>query len=358
MKSRHNRHKRKRSTKVGLSPGTLVHVGEQRSESVRIQIIDYNPSEVREIEAKSPQDCFPLRDQATVTWINVEGLHELEVIEQIGRHLNLHPLTLEDIVNTEQRPKLEEFEDYIFIVLRMFQFEPQSTELKSEQLSLILGRGFVLSFQERPGDIFDPVRQRIRSGKGTIRNMKADYLAYALLDSIVDNYFAVLEGLGERLQDLEDELVSNPTLETLQLIHKMKREVIFLRKSVWPLREVVSSLLRGESNLVEKRILIFLRDVYDHTVQVIETVEVHRDMLTGVLDIYLSGASNRLSEVMKILTIIATIFIPLTFIAGIYGMNFAYMPELQSRWGYPLVWLVMVVVAAAMLVYFRRKKWL
>ena len=293
-----------------------------------------------------------------MTWINIDGIHEVNIIEKIGKHFDLHPLIMEDIVNTEQRPKMEDFGHYVYVVLRMLYFDEEAHEVKGEQVSLILGENFVISFQEKEGDIFNPIRERIRNNKGRIRKMGADYLAYSLLDTIVDNYFTILEKLGDRIEEMEERLVSDPRPETLQEIHKLKREMIFLRKSVWPLREVINGLERGESSLVHKASRIYLRDVYDHTIQVIDTVETFRDMLSGMHDTYLSSISNRMNEIMKVLTIIATIFIPLTFIAGIYGMNFKFMPELEWRWAYFIVWLVIVIVAISMIFFFRRKKWL
>jgi magnesium transporter len=349
---------KKRSKKAGLPPGTLVHIGEQKAEEVRITVIDYDEARFQEKEIKTVEECFLFKDKPTVTWINVDAIHQVEVLELLGECFGLHPLVLEDILNTDQRPKLEDFSDYIFVVLKTFSYNDQSDELEPEQISLILGPSFVLSFQERAGDVFDPIRERIRNGKGRIRRMGADYLSYCLLDSIVDHYFVVLEQVGEEVEFLEEELVTNPTPETLQTIHNLKRDMIFLRKSVWPLREVIGALERGELSLIRESTGIYLRDVYDHTIQVVDTIETFRDMISGMLDIYLSSVSNRMNEVMKVLTIIATIFIPLTLIAGIYGMNFQYMPELGWRWGYPVVWLVMLVIGVLMLVYFRRKKWL
>ena len=349
---------KKRSRKAGLPPGTLVHIGEQKAEQVRITVIDYDEARFQEEEIETVEECFLFKDKPTVTWINVDGIHEIEVLELLGDCFGLHPLVLEDILNTDQRPKLEDFGDYLFVVLKTFSYNDQSDEVESEQISLVLGPSFVMSFQERAGDVFNPIRERIRSNKGRIRRMGADYLAYSLLDSIVDSYFIVLEQVGEQVEFLEEELVTNPTPETLQTIHNLKREMIFLRKSVWPLREVIGALERGESSLIREPTWIYLRDVYDHTIQVIDTIETFRDMISGMLDIYLSSVSNRMNEVMKVLTIIATIFIPLTLVAGIYGMNFQYMPELGWRWGYPVVWLVMLAIGVVMLVYFRRKKWL
>ena len=349
---------KRRSAKTGLPPGSLVHVGEERVGEVKVTLVAYDEAHFREEEIKTVVTCFPLEDRPTVTWINVDGIHQVAVLEQLGDRLALHPLVLEDILNTGQRPKLEDFDDYLFVVLKVFRYDDQSGEMEGEQISLILGPNYVVSFQEKPGDVFDPIRERIRSSKGRIRKMGADYLAYALIDALVDHYFVVLEQVEERVEFLEEELVTNPTPETLQTIHNLKRDMIFLRKSVWPLREVIGGLERGEPLLIGESIVVYLRDVYDHTIQVIDTIETFRDMISGMLDIYLSSVSNRMNEVMKVLTIIATIFIPLTLIAGIYGMNFQYMPELGWRWGYPTVWLIMLVIGALMLVYFRRKRWL
>lgn len=320
--------------------------------------MDYDETHIEESEVKSAEECFPFRDKPTVTWINVDGIHQVDLIAKLGEHFKLHPLILEDILNTGQRPKLEDYGDYLFIVLKMLAYDEQRAAVHTEQLSIILGKTHVLSFQEQEGDSFDPIRERIRNGKGRIRKMGADYLAYALVDAIVDHYFVILEKIGERLEVLEEELVTDPRSETLTAVHRLKREMILLRKSVWPLRELISSLERGESELVRKATHVFLRDVYDHTIQVIDTIETYRDMLSGMLDLYLSTISNKMNAVMKVLTIIATIFIPLTFVAGIYGMNFEFMPELHWRWGYPVVLILMLGCGIAMLYYFRKKNWL
>jgi len=349
---------KKRSEKTGLSPGTLVHVGERKAEKVRIKILDYDEAQFEEKEAKTVEECFPFKDKPSVTWINIDGLHEVELVEKLGNHFGLHPLLLEDILNTEQRPKMEDFGDYIFIVLKMLYYDEKGNDIEAEQVSMILGSNFVISFKESEGDVFDPVRDRIRKKKGRIRKAGADYLAYALLDTIVDNYFIILENVGERMEDTEQQLATNPTSETLQFIHELKKVMIFLRKSIWPIREVVSGLERCESTLIHKSTGAYLRDVYDHTIQIIDTVEGFRDMISGMLDIYLSSISNRMNEVMKVLTIFASIFIPLTFVAGLYGMNFEFMPELKWHWGYFAVLFVMFLVGISMLVYFRRKRWL
>lgn len=346
------------SKKAGLPPGTLIYTGEKRDEKAKISFIDYDETQFQEKEVKTIEECFPFKDTPTVTWINIDGVHEIDIIEKLGKHFDLHPLILEDIVNTEQRPKMEDSGNYIFVVLRMLSYDERDKEIKSEQVSLVLGSNFVISFQEREGDVFEPVRQRIRNGKGRIRKMGSDYLAYALVDAIVDNYFIVLEKLGEIIESAEDELVQKPTSETLQTIHNLKRGAISLRKSVWPLREVISNLDRAETPLIQESTHIYLRDVYDHTIQVIDTIESFRDMVSGMLDIYLSSISNKMNEVMKVLTIFASIFIPLTFIAGVYGMNFTFMPELTWRWGYPAVLIFMALIGISLLFYFRRKKWL
>jgi len=355
----------KRSSKtIGLPPGSLVHVGEKRTAKVKITVIDYDEKNFEEKEVKKVEECFLFKEKPTVSWINVDGVHQVDIIEKIGKNFGLHPLILEDIVNTGQRPKMEDFEDYIFIVLKMLYHSEKDDEIKAEQISLILGKNFVLSFQETEGDVFNFIRERIKNNKGRIRKVGADYLIYALLDAIVDNYYIILEKIGEKVEVMEEELVSNPVPETLQAIHNMKREMIFLRKSVWPLREVISGLQRGESKLIHKSTNIYLRDMYDHTIQVIDTIETFRDMISGMLDIYMSSVSNKMNEVMKVLTIFAAIFIPLTFVAGLYGMNFNpgaspfNMPELNFYLGYPMALFAMAVIGVIMLIYFRRKKWL
>jgi magnesium transporter len=302
--------------------------------------------------------CLPFNPQLPVTWLNVDGSHQVAVLEEIGNRLDIHPLIMEDILDTSQRPKMEDFGRYLFIELNMLLWDEDQSEVQAEQVSLILGGNYVITFQELEKDVFDPVRKRIREGVGRMTHSGADYLAYALVDAIVDHYFIVLENLGEQIEFLEDELVTDPDPGTLQSIHELKRELIFLRKSVWPLREVIGVLVRGESPLFQKSSLVYLRDVYDHTIQIIDTVETFRDMVSGMLDIYLSSISNRMNEVMKVLTIIATVFIPLSFIVGVYGMNFKYMPELEWKWGYFGVWGVILLVVVGMLTYFRRKRWL
>jgi magnesium transporter len=349
---------KKRSQTIGLPPGSLIHIGEKKIGKVKIKIIDYNLSSFQEKEAKTVEECFPFKDKNTVTWINVDGVHQLDIIQKLGTCFGLHPLVLEDVVNTGQRPKIEDFETYLFIVVKMLNYSDKDNEIKAEQISLIFGKNFVISFQESEGDVFDPIRERIRNNKSRIRKVGTDYLAYSLLDAIVDNYFSILEKIGEQIEALEEEVVVNPVPEILQSIYDLKREMIFLRKSLWPLREVVSGLQRGESTLIQKSTHIYLRDMYDHIIQVMDAVETFRDMTSGMLDIYMSSVSNKMNEVMKVLTIFAAIFIPLTFIAGIYGMNFHYMPELSIPWAYPMVWIVIILVSVSFIAYFKHKQWL
>ncbi len=342
---------------VGL-PSEPLHTGEKKTESMRITVIDYDETHLQEKEVQAVEECFPFKEKPTVTWINIDGLHDNELIKKVGNSFNIHHLTLEDIVTTGQRPKMEDFTDYIFLILKMVEYDEKEKKIKTEQISIVLGSNYVISFQEDVGDVFDTVRQRIRSEKSYVRKMGADYLMYALLDAIVDNYFVILESLGEYIEDREEELVKNPTVLTFQTIQALKREMIELRRSIWPLREILSNLRPGESSLIEKKTAAYLRDVYDHTFEVMDTVETYRDILSEMIDIYLSTISNRTNEIMKVLTIIATIFIPLTFIVGLYGMNFRYMPELESKWGYPSILGVMIAASILMLSYFRKKKWL
>ena len=350
-------HKRQ-SKPAGLPPGTLLHFGERKAETVRITYIDYDEQNFAEKQVSTIEECFGFKTTPTVTWINLDGLHDVQIIEKLGQHFDLHPLILEDILHTGQRPKLEDFEKYVFIVLTMLTCTGDNQTVETEQVSIVLSSNFVISFQERIGDVFDQIRERLRNAKGRIRKMGPDYLAYSLIDAIVDSYFTILEKMGEKIELLEEQLVVEPTEQTLHQIHRLKREMIILRKSVWPLREVISGLQRTESALIKDTTSIYLRDVYDHTIQIMDTIESFRDMVSGMVDLYLSSISNRMNAVMKVLTIIATIFIPLTFIAGIYGMNFEDMPELRWRLGYPAVLLVMVLVAVVMLFYFRKRKWL
>lgn len=349
---------KKRSKKVGLPPGTLVHIGEKKDERIRITLYEYDDLHFQERELETFEECFSFKQEPTVTWIQVYGVHQEEILEKLGNSFGVHPLALEDILSTDQRPKMEEYGEDLFVVLKMLTYNEQRDEILAEQISLILRSNSVISFQEKEGDVFAPIQERLRIEKSRLRKMGADYLAYTLLDIIVDHYFLILEKLGEKIEILEEKLVTTPATPTLQKIQKLKREMICLRKWIWPLREVIGGLERRESSLIRETTRIYLRDVYDHTIQVMDTVETFRDMLSAMVDIYLSSINNRMNAVMKVLTIIATIFMPLTFIAGVYGMNFKYMPELDWRWSYPAVLLGMTLIVVFMLISFRRKRWL
>ena len=345
---------------TGQAPGTMVYVGKEQTWKPRLTLFHYNAEQFVECEVASIKECAGLvADQAHITWLNIDGIHDTAVVAAAGEGLKLHPLTLEDIVNTSQRPKLESFDNYLFIVLKMLRRDKVKHETIAEQVSIIVQRDNVISFQETiEGDVFDVVRQRIREGKARLRKGGADHLAYSLLDSIVAGYFAVLEDLGNQVSDLDEELLSQESApDLLNRIHAIKREVAFLRTAVWPLREIINAMERDTSGLITPQTRPFLRDLYDHTIQVIETVESFRDVLSGMTDLYMSRTSNRLNEVMKELTIISTIFIPLTFIAGVYGMNFRHMPELDLWWTYPALWGFMICIAAGMLWHFKRRGW-
>jgi magnesium transporter len=348
---------RTRAKPAGLPPGSMVHVGEQKIERVRISRIRYDEQGYEEDEPSATEPLAPAAGDRRIVWINVAGLHQIDVIDAIGKAFGVHPLALEDIVHAGQRPKLDDYERQLFVVLNALQ-AVDDQHINVEQVSLLVGPNYVVSFQERDGALFDPVRDRIKAGKGRCRKLGADYLAYALLDTVVDHYFVVLERFSEMTERLEETLIRRPDPNALGTLHGLKRQMILLRKSIWPLREVVSGLQRGESPLITDATRLYLRDVYDHTVRVIDTVETLRDLLSGMLDIYLSSLSYRLNEVMKVLTIIATIFIPLTFLTSIYGMNFMNMPELKWPWGYPALWLLMLSIGGGMLYYFRKKRWL
>jgi len=349
----------KRSRKSGLPPGTPVHIGERKTGAPRVSLMHYDGEQLVEEELKDIPSCRTWLSRPGVTWINIEGVHQIDLLEQFGAVFGLHPLVLEDIANTGQRPKVEDYGGYLYIVLRMLSLHAARQEVVGEQASLIVGPNFVISFQEGiAGDVFDPIRERLRTAKGRMRRESADYLVYSLIDAIVDGYFVLLEKLGEQIEVLDERMLANRAGEVARTIHLLKREMIWLRKAVWPLREMINSLQRAETPLIRASTGVYLKDVYDHTIEVIDTVETYRDVLSGMLENHLSLLTTRLNEVMKVLTVISTIFIPLTFITGIYGMNFRFMPELAWRWGYPLVLLGMAGIAVALYAYFRRKKWL
>lgn len=348
----------KRGSKTGLAPGTLVHVGEKKAEKVVIRVLAYNSEKLIEKELETIEECLEFKGQPDIyLWINVDGLDRVDIIEKLGSYFNIHPLTLEDVLNTGQRPKTEDYDSYIYTVLKMMLFDNEKEEILIDQISIIIGFNYLLSFQERQGDVFDPVRERFKNPASRLRKSGVDYLAYSLIDAVVDNYFLILEHFGDEIEYLEEGLVLQPRPETLMTIQKYKRDMITLRKAVWPLRELINGLQRVESDLITESTSIYLRDVYDHTIQVIDSVEELRDILSSMVDIYLSSVSYRMNDVMKVLTVIATIFIPLTFIAGVYGMNFENMPELKWRWGYPVVMLGMTFVGVSMFIYFKKRRW-
>lgn len=347
-----------RAKKRGLPPGSAVRVGDEYGADERVVVFDYDAGNLTESRIDDISDCFGFKDKPTVTWINVIGAVQVEALEALAEQFGLHSLVLEDALGAHQRPKYEDYGDYIQIVLKMCNWDESAGETVLQQVSLVVGRGFVISFQERTGDVFEAIRERLRSGAGRIRRMGPDYLAYCLLDAVVDGYFAMLERRGDLIEGLEDEIVSRPKPETLRRLHNVRRDGVLFRRAIWPLREVVVELRRDESPLMTDQMKPYLADLYGHTIQVIETMETLRDVLAAMLETYLSVLNNRMNEVMKMLTVIATIFIPLTFIVGLYGMNFKHMPELYWPWAYPAVLAGMATIVVGMVLYFKRKKWL
>ncbi len=344
--------------KIGEPPGTLLYTGESEKDKVKIRIIDYNEKDFKISEDEHLPENFEKREKNYIRWIDIKGIKKIEVIEELGKGFNLHPLVLEDIVNPHQRPKFEDYTQYIFIIIKRLIWNEKENEFTSEQISLILGSNFLISIHEQESNLFTPIVERIKVSKGRVRNMEADYLLYALLDVVIDNYFIVQEVLGELIEEIEDVLISDPKIETLQSIYQLKRDIIDLRKSIWPLRAVINNLQREQSDLISDHMQIYLRDIYDHIFRISDSLENYRDIISGMLDMYLSSVSNKMNEIMKVLTIISTIFIPLSFLAGLYGMNFAFMPELHNPFGYPTLLIVMVSILTVMLFYFRRKGWI
>lgn len=346
-----------RRSAPGSAPGTLV--ADPAAEPTRVTALLYGPDGLEEVVDCPPADIGRLRGRAPVLWINVDGLADIGAIEAVGAGFGLHQLSLEDVVNVHQRPKAEEFEEHVFIVTRML---VPGRGVETEQVALFVGDGFVLTFQERRGDCFEPVRERLHRGR-RIREMGADYLAYALIDAVVDGYFPVLEAIGEQVEALEDEVIARPEPDQVDRLHRVKRELLTLRRAIWPTREMINALIRDEAPQIGKTARIYLRDCYDHAIQLMDIIETYREIAAGLLDVYLSSMSARMNEIMKVLTIIATIFIPLGFVASLYGMNFDRaspwnLPELGWRFGYPAVLALMAVIAGGLLVYFWRKGWM
>jgi len=345
------------SGKIGLSPGSLVHVGSPQETETRISVIEYSRESFAERECRSVADLLISPEKQTVTWVIVEGLSDVALIEELGRKFAIHPLVLEDILNTHQRPKFEEYEEYLFISLKAISMRKNGFAVAYEQISLLLMDHFVLTFREGADDLFLPLRKRLCDDKGRLRNQGSDYLAYVILDTIVDHYFVLQDSLDRVIENLDEALPSHPTPSMLASIQKIRRELIFIRKTVSPLRELLVEILRSDTHLINDKVLLYLRDVHDHAIRITEAVDTYRDMVTGMMEVYLSSISNRTNEIMKVLTIFTSIFIPLTFVAGIYGMNFEYMPELKWKWFYPALWIVFILIPLILLWYFKNKKW-
>ena len=346
------------ASKAGLPPGTLVHIGDMRAERAIVSALRYSAEESWEREEVPLSEVASLTGQEGILWLHVAGLSHIGTVKRIGEVFGIHPLVLEDILNTNQRPKFEDYGNYVYMTLKILNYRGDKGGVASEHINVVLGRDFVLSFQESQASYFKGIRERLKSSPDRFYKHGAGYLAYTLLDMIVDGYFVVLEELGEQVEALEDRLIEQQEEQLLPAIHSLKKEMLFLRRSVWPLREVIAAIERDGSPLFQESTLLYLRDVYDHTIQVIETLEIYRDMTSGMIDIYLSGVSNRMNAVVKMLTVISTIFMPLTFLAGVYGMNFKYMPELEWEYGYPVALLIMIVIGVFMYRYFRKKAWI
>lgn len=346
------------SDKTGLPPGSLVHVGDVLEPVTRMSVIDYSKEVLEERQIQSLDEILQYKERDSVTWVIIEGLANVGIVEKIGELFGIHPLVLEDILNTHQRPKLEEYDDYLYLVLKSLLPEDGRFSVSYEQISLLVLENFVFTFKEKTDELFYPVLQRIRNSNSRFRSLCSDYLMYAILDTVVDQGFILIDALDDAVTSVEDELFTSPTQDTLNTIQMLKREVIIIRRNISPIRELMAGLLRSESGLIHEGTYLYFRDVSDHTTRVIESIESYRDILSGMLDIYISSISNKMNEVMKVLTVFASIFIPLTFLAGIYGMNFDYMPELKWKWAYPTLWVAFIAIPAVLLVYFRKKKWL
>ena len=347
---------RRKKSHIGAPPGTIVYTGDSTAQRIKISLIEYNETEFFEQEFYDLSECISHVKPHLVKWINVEGIHKTEVIEKIGKLYNIHPLTLEDIVHVDQRPKFEDYDSYVVAIMKMISFD---AKVNAEQLSIVLFENMVISFQEpQGGDAFDIIRNRLRQAKGRIRKCGADYLAYALIDAVIDCYFHAIEKIGDVIEQIEEDIIAHSNKKSLIQLYELKREMIYLRKQVWPMRDMISNMARSETKLINPSTDIYLRDLQDHVTRIIDTVETYRDLLSGIMDIYLSTNANKMNEVMKVLTIMSSIFIPVTFIAGVYGMNFEYMPELKSPYGYAATWGVMLTVMIGLIIYFKRKKWM
>ncbi|MFX1484238.1 MAG: magnesium/cobalt transporter CorA [Promethearchaeota archaeon] len=346
--------------KAGLPPGTVVHTGAERTEEVAISIMEFADGQMREYIADCLDDCSPPPRPNITKWVHVCGVHDVEIVQKVCQYYNLHPLVIEDIPSVGQRPKLEVMPKSVYVVMRGYDVDQQVDDLHSEQVSVAFGKNFVLSFQETADDLFGSIRDRARRSDSQIRSEGADYIVYTIMDLLVDNYFVVLERFGDLIEDLEDELVAEATSDILGRIYKVKRNLLSFRRHIWPLREVVLKMQRDTLQFVDENMQVFLRDLYDHVIRVTDHVETYRESITGMLDIYLSSVSNRMNSVMKILTVVSTIFIPLTLMASIYGMNWKPIPEIEylGADGYPIFLLAMLVVTTSLVLYFRKIKWI
>lgn len=344
--------------KVASSPWTIKYIWKKRDTKVKINLINYNETIYSEQKLSSIKDTLAFNTEKSIKWINVTWVHNEKIIHEIGEQYGIHPLVLEDVANTTQRPKIEEYEDYLFIIIKIITYSIETHEVIIEQVSLLVWDDYVISFQEKENEVFKWIIERIRNKKGKICRLWSDYLMYAIIDAVVDQYFLVIEQISEKMEELEDELMFSANQNLLNKIYSIKKEIVYLKKSIWPIREVINSLQLAENKIINKHTYIYLRDVYNHTIQVIETVETFRDLTSGMLDLYLSTVSNKLNEIMKVLTIFSAIFIPLTFLAWVYWMNFKFMPELWMKWTYPAWWIFCIILTTTMIVIFRKKKWL
>ncbi|MFO0321731.1 MAG: magnesium/cobalt transporter CorA [Bacteroidota bacterium] len=343
-------------TNITTPPETIINQEEERKDPVKITLIEFNETEYFESDFFDFNQCISHVKPHMVKWINVEGVHKIELVEQIGKIYNIHPLTLEDIIHLDQRPKFEDYDHYVIAIMKMISY---SNQVDSEQLAIMLLENTVISFQEpQGGDAFDIIRNRLRSGKSRLRKLGADYLAYSLMDSVADCYFTCIEKIGDKIEEIEEDIIDDTDKKSLLELYHLKREMIYLRKQVWPLRDMINNMIRSETNLMNPSTDIYLRDLSDHVTRIIDTVETYRDLLSGIMDIYLSTNANKMNEVMKVLTIMSSIFIPVTFIVGVYGMNFDYMPELKSRNGYFIVWGIMISIISGLIFYFKKRKWM
>lgn len=346
------------SKKSGLAPGTLIHVGEDHGHQHSITVINYNQHSLEKLTINSIEELLPYKASDSITWVIIDGLNEVSLIDAIGQHFDIHTLVLEDILNTHQRTKFEEYPDYLYFVIKAISLSKGSLNVEYEQISILVLKNFVFTFMEKPDELFNPILNRLNNSDSHIRSEGSDYLAYMIMDTVVDEYFTLQDAFDELIESIEDDLLANPSVAILTTIQKIRRELIFLRKTVSPLRELLAAIRRSESPLFDERTKRYFADIYDHSIRIIEAVESYRELISGMLDIYLSSASNKMNETMKFLTVFASIFIPLTFIAGVYGMNFEYMPELKWKWSYPTLWAVFISIAISLLFYFKKKKWL